>query len=164
VEIPQPHRAVGVAGDQGAGVSIWLADFGRQRLRDEGWAGLVTGRHVVGAITNPTIFATAITGSGAYEEELRDLALLNVEVDEATHGVDGRVHYLSRIDERPCRPRWPRNPRERPWTACISSSTLRPHTSVSVASCRTTPIVGWHSAGGGSRCGFAVGVEAGPPP
>jgi hypothetical protein len=46
-------------------VSIWLADFGRQRLRDEGWAGLVTGRHVVGAITNPTIFATAITGSGA---------------------------------------------------------------------------------------------------
>ena len=108
-------------------MSIWLADFGRQRLRDEGWAGLVTGRHVVGAITNPTIFATAITGSGAYEEELRDLALLNVEVDEATHGVDGRVHYLSRIDERPCRPRWPRNPRERPWTACISSSTLRPH-------------------------------------
>jgi transaldolase len=48
-----------------AGVSIWLDDLGRQRLRDGSLGRLVTERHVVGVTTNPTIFARAITGSNA---------------------------------------------------------------------------------------------------
>jgi transaldolase len=44
---------------------------------------LVTEQHVVGVTTNPTIFARAITGSDAYDEQLRDLALRNVGVEEA---------------------------------------------------------------------------------
>jgi transaldolase len=96
-----------------AGVSIWLDDLGRQRLRDESLGRLVTERHVVGVTTNPTIFARAITGSDAYDKQLHELALRRVEVDEAlrslttadvreacdvlrpvfeaTNGVDGRV-------------------------------------------------------------------------
>ena len=45
----------------GAGVSIWLDDWGRQRLRDGNLGRLVTERHVVGVTTTPTIFARAIT-------------------------------------------------------------------------------------------------------
>ncbi|HUE32733.1 MAG TPA: transaldolase [Mycobacterium sp.] len=96
-----------------AGVSIWLDDLGRRRLRDGSLGRLVTERHVVGVTTNPTIFARAITGSDAYDKQLRELALRRVEVDEAlrslttadvreacdvlrpvfeaTNGVDGRV-------------------------------------------------------------------------
>jgi len=44
---------------------------------------LVTERHVVGVTTTPTIFARAITGSDACDEQLRDLALRKVGVEEA---------------------------------------------------------------------------------
>src|SRR6476646_3295654 len=44
---------------------------------------LVTERHVVGVTTTPTIFARAITGSDACDEQLRDLALRKVGIEEA---------------------------------------------------------------------------------
>ncbi|HEU5333062.1 MAG TPA: transaldolase [Actinocrinis sp.] len=96
-----------------AGVSIWLDDLSRQRLSGGGLARLVRERHVAGVTTNPTIFAAAITGSDAYAEQIRRLALRRVGVDaalreltcadvraacdvlrpvfDATDGVDGRV-------------------------------------------------------------------------
>jgi transaldolase len=70
-----------------AGVSIWLDDLGRERLRDHSLARLVTDARVVGVTTNPTIFAEAITGGDAYDAQLRDLALRRVGSDEALRAV-----------------------------------------------------------------------------
>jgi transaldolase len=96
-----------------AGVSIWLDDLSRERLTSGSLADLAARDHVTGVTTNPTIFAKAITGSGAYDAQLRDLAIRGVDprealralttfdvrwacdvlrpVYDATDGVDGRV-------------------------------------------------------------------------
>jgi len=96
-----------------AGVSIWLDDLSRERLRTGSLADLVASSHVVGVTTNPTIFAHAITGSEVYQDQLLDLAARRIGVGEAlramttfdvrwacdvlrpvyeaTDGVDGRV-------------------------------------------------------------------------
>jgi transaldolase len=96
-----------------AGVSIWLDDLSRERLVTGSLAGLAANDHVVGVTTNPTIFASAITGSDVYRDQLDDLAARGVDVGEAlraltafdvrwacdvlrpvydaTDGVDGRV-------------------------------------------------------------------------
>jgi transaldolase len=96
-----------------AGVSIWLDDLSRPRLADGGLARLVADGHVSGVTTNPTIFATAISGSDAYRDQIHELAVQGADVDRAlreltvfdvrwaadvlrpefdgTDGVDGRV-------------------------------------------------------------------------
>src|SRR5581483_3934217 len=96
-----------------AGVSIWLDDLSRDRLVTGTLADLAARDHVVGVTTNPTIFAKAISGSDAYDPQMRDLAARGVGVGEAlralttfdvrwacdvlrpvydrTDGVDGRV-------------------------------------------------------------------------
>ncbi len=96
-----------------AGVSIWLDDLSRERLVSGSLAKLAGQDHVVGVTTNPTIFASAITGSDVYQHQLDDLAARGVDVEEAlraltafdvrwacdvlrpvydaTNGVDGRV-------------------------------------------------------------------------
>jgi transaldolase len=95
------------------GVSIWLDDLSRDRLRTGNLAELVKDKHVVGVTTNPTIFQKAISGSTTYDEQVKDLAVREVTVEEAvrmittrdvrdaadvlhpvfeaTDGVDGRV-------------------------------------------------------------------------
>jgi transaldolase len=95
-----------------AGVSVWLDDLSRERLRSGSLAAL-RDRGVSGVTTNPTIFAKAITDSDAYDGQLRDLKLRQVTIDQvlreltthdvrqacdvlrpvydATGGVDGRV-------------------------------------------------------------------------
>ena len=95
-----------------AGVSVWLDDLSRERLRTGSLAAL-RDRGVSGVTTNPTIFAKAITDSDAYDGQVRDLKLRQVATDqvlreltahdvrqacdvlrpvyEATGGVDGRV-------------------------------------------------------------------------
>ena len=96
-----------------AGVSIWLDDLSRERLRSGSLARLVEHQHVCGVTTNPSIFAKAITGGSAYDHQVRDLAARGVHVAEAlrslttfdvrwacdvlrpvfeaTDGIDGRV-------------------------------------------------------------------------
>ncbi|WP_055482166.1 transaldolase [Sphaerimonospora mesophila] len=96
-----------------AGVSIWLDDISRDRLRGGGLAALVRSKNVTGVTSNPTIFANALSKGDAYNTQLHDLALRGVSVEEAvraittfdirwaadvlrpvydaTHGVDGRV-------------------------------------------------------------------------
>ena len=96
-----------------AGVSIWLDDLSRVRLVDGSLGRLVHDRHVVGVTTNPTIFAKAITGSDIYADQIKQLAVRQVDVEtalreltatdvraaadvlrpvfDATDGVDGRV-------------------------------------------------------------------------
>ncbi|HWK28526.1 MAG TPA: transaldolase [Solirubrobacter sp.] len=56
-----------------AGVSIWLDTLSRELLDSGEFARLVRDCQVSGATSNPTIFATAITGSDRYDEQLRAL-------------------------------------------------------------------------------------------
>ncbi|GAA3226666.1 transaldolase [Oerskovia jenensis] len=96
-----------------AGVSIWLDDLSRERLRSGGLADLTTSRAVVGVTTNPTIFAGALAKGDAYDAQLTELAAAGTDVEaaverittddvraaadvlrpvyDATDGVDGRV-------------------------------------------------------------------------
>jgi transaldolase len=96
-----------------AGVSIWLDDLSRERLRSGNLQQLITEKHVVGVTTNPTIFATALSDGAAYDQQVRELAARGASVAdaireitvadvqqacdvfsgtwEATGGVDGRV-------------------------------------------------------------------------
>jgi transaldolase len=56
-----------------AGVSIWLDDLSRELLESGEFERLARHSAVTGATSNPTIFAKAITGSGRYDGQLRDL-------------------------------------------------------------------------------------------
>jgi transaldolase len=54
-----------------AGVSIWLDTLSRDLLDSGAFARLIADSAVTGATSNPTIFAAAITGSDAYDDQLR---------------------------------------------------------------------------------------------
>jgi transaldolase len=66
-----------------AGVSIWLDDISRDRLRTGNLEMLIRDMHVVGVTSNPTIFAHALSSGDAYNAQLADLAVRGVSVDEA---------------------------------------------------------------------------------
>jgi len=72
------------------GVSVWLDDLDRDRLTSGSLAKLVTHDHVVGVTTNPAIFAKAITGGEAYDDQVRSLALRGVEAGEALRALTTR--------------------------------------------------------------------------
>lgn len=96
-----------------AGVSIWLDDLSRDRIKSGSLSELISTRAVSGVTTNPTIFAGAFANSDAYAEQLAALAARGVSATEAvfeattqdvrmacdvfkdvyerTNGVDGRV-------------------------------------------------------------------------
>jgi transaldolase len=96
-----------------AGVSIWLDELSRDRIREGELARDIGERSVVGVTTNPSIFAAAVSGSSLYDPQIADLAARGVDVGEAvrtitatdvreacdvmrplydaTDGVDGRV-------------------------------------------------------------------------
>jgi transaldolase len=66
-----------------AGVSVWLDDLSRDRIRTGNLQQLVDEYAVAGVTTNPTIFATAISSSDLYNEQVHELAERKVGVDEA---------------------------------------------------------------------------------
>ena len=71
-----------------AGVSIWLDDLDRDRLRSGGLAALVRDNNVTGVTTNPTIFNNALSGdAGAYGDQLDDLASRGVDRGEAIRSI-----------------------------------------------------------------------------
>jgi transaldolase len=96
-----------------AGVSIWLDDLSRERIKTGGLQALIAEKNVVGVTTNPTIFATALSKGEAYDEQVRQLAAAGAsvvdavfeitthdvatasdifhDVYESTDGLDGRV-------------------------------------------------------------------------
>ncbi len=96
-----------------AGVSVWLDDISRDRLRTGNLKDLIDNFHVRGVTSNPTIFANALSRGSAYDEQTADLKVRGVSVEEAsrmittydirwaadvlrpvydaTAGVDGRV-------------------------------------------------------------------------
>jgi transaldolase len=67
-----------------AGVSVWLDDISRDRLRTGNLEALIRDFHVRGVTSNPTIFAHALSSGDAYDEQTRDLATRGVTVEEAS--------------------------------------------------------------------------------
>jgi transaldolase len=67
-----------------AGVSVWLDDISRERLRTGNLAALMKDFHVRGVTSNPTIFASALAKGNAYDDQLKDLAARKVTVEEAS--------------------------------------------------------------------------------
>ncbi|MEV0335412.1 transaldolase [Nocardia sp. NPDC050717] len=96
-----------------AGVSVWLDDLSRDRIKSGNLADLVATRSVVGVTTNPSIFQAALSKGHDYDGQLTELAGQGADADaairtmttddvraacdvlapvfEATNGVDGRV-------------------------------------------------------------------------
>ena len=96
-----------------AGVSIWLDDLSRDRLRSGNLQELIDTKSVVGVTTNPSIFQAALSKGNAYDAQVAELAERGADVDatirtvttddvreacdvlrpqwEASDGVDGRV-------------------------------------------------------------------------
>ncbi|MCP9947924.1 transaldolase [Actinomadura madurae] len=69
------------------GVSIWLDDISRERLRTGNLERLVRERNVVGVTSNPTIFAKALSKGSAYDDQVRDLTARGVDVEEASRAI-----------------------------------------------------------------------------
>jgi transaldolase len=70
-----------------AGVSVWLDDISRDRLRTGNLQSLIDDYHVVGVTSNPTIFAKALSSGSAYNEQISDLAARGVSVEEASRAI-----------------------------------------------------------------------------
>ena len=67
-----------------AGVSVWLDDISRDRLRTGNLQALIDDMHVVGVTSNPTIFAKSLSSGNAYDDQIADLKSRGVTVDEAS--------------------------------------------------------------------------------
>lgn len=96
-----------------AGVSVWLDDLSRDRLRSGSLQQLIDTRSIVGVTTNPSIFQHAISHGHAYDQQITELAKRGVDAEsairtvitddvraacdvlrpqwEASQGLDGRV-------------------------------------------------------------------------
>jgi transaldolase len=70
-----------------AGVSVWLDDISRDRLRTDNLQELIDDYHVVGVTSNPTIFAHAVDHGDAYDGQLADLKTRGVSVEEASRAI-----------------------------------------------------------------------------
>lgn len=88
-----------------SGVSIWLDDLSRDRIRGGALQRLIERHDVMGITTNPTIFATAVAGSDAYDEQLGELARAGTSAEDAvfaltTHDVAAAADILRPIHDR----------------------------------------------------------------
>jgi transaldolase len=66
-----------------AGVSIWLDDLSRERIETGNLADLMANQHVVGVTSNPTIFQAALSNGERYDAQIRELAALGTDRDQA---------------------------------------------------------------------------------
>ena len=95
------------------GVSIWLDDISRQRLRTGNLADLIKTHNLVGVTSNPTIFAKAVADADDYEDQVKDLAARGVDLEEAVRAITtfdvrwacDRRKVTCRRERRPGRPR-----------------------------------------------------------
>ena len=81
----QPHDQLGQLSE--LGVAVWLDDISRDRLRTGNLADLIRYFHVIGVTSNPTIFASALSKGSAYDEQVADLAVREVDIDEAARAI-----------------------------------------------------------------------------
>ena len=65
------------------GVSIWLDDLNRPLITSGALADLVESSSVVGVTTNPSIFAAALSGGDAYDDQIKGLAAQGKTVEQA---------------------------------------------------------------------------------
>jgi transaldolase len=65
------------------GVAVWLNDLSRELLASGELQSLITGRHVLGVTTNPTILASALEKGDRFNGRLRDLAELGASTETA---------------------------------------------------------------------------------
>jgi transaldolase len=63
------------------GVSVWLDDLSRERLRSGNLQELIDTRSVVGVTTNPSIFQAALSKGTAYDAQVAELAERGADVD-----------------------------------------------------------------------------------
>ena len=87
------------------GVAVWLDDLSRELLASGELELLITGRHVVGVTTNPTIFASALAEGDRYDGQLSHLAELGASTETAiftvtTDDVRAACDVLSRCTGR----------------------------------------------------------------
>jgi transaldolase len=75
------------------GVSVWLDDISRDRLRTGNLQEFIDTRHVVGVTSNPTIFQKALEKGAAYDEQVRQLKTREI-------ALDGAIRYLMAYDIR----------------------------------------------------------------
>ena len=88
------------------GVAVWLDDLSRELLASGELQSLITGRHVVGVTTNPTIFASALAKGDRYDDQLSQLAELGASTETAiftvtTDDVRAACDVLSPCPSRP---------------------------------------------------------------
>src|SRR5271155_1670415 len=96
-----------------AGVSVWLDDLSRDRLKSGNLQELIDTKSIVGVTTNPSIFQAALSHGDSYDAQVAELAERGADVDatirtvttddvrdacdvlakqyEISDGVDGRV-------------------------------------------------------------------------
>lgn len=96
-----------------AGVSVWLDDLSRDRIKSGNLADLIATKSIVGVTTNPSIFQNALSKGTAYDAQVNELAERGADVEatvrtvttddvraacdvlapqyDASHGIDGRV-------------------------------------------------------------------------
>ncbi|WP_375432022.1 transaldolase [uncultured Friedmanniella sp.] len=70
-----------------AGVSIWLDDLSRERIKTGNLQQLIDDSSVVGVTTNPTIFASALAKGEQYDEQVRELAAIDASVEDAIKAI-----------------------------------------------------------------------------
>ncbi|WP_375422983.1 transaldolase [uncultured Friedmanniella sp.] len=70
-----------------AGVSIWLDDLSRERIKTGNLQQLIDGSSVVGVTTNPTIFASALAKGEQYDDQVRELAAVDSNVGDAIKAI-----------------------------------------------------------------------------
>jgi transaldolase len=66
-----------------ADVAIWLDDLSRELIASGELERLIRERHVVGITSNPTIFASALSKGGRYDEQLAALVARSASVEDA---------------------------------------------------------------------------------
>lgn len=96
-----------------AGVSLWLDDLSRERLRTGSLQRMIEHGHISGVTSNPTIFANALGDGSEYADKVAELAARGADLDQtartlmtddvrdacdlflplfaSTDGIDGRV-------------------------------------------------------------------------
>lgn len=72
------------------GVSIWLDDLSRTRIRSGALAELILSRSVSGVTTNPTIFAASIGKGDGYQDQVSELAAAGASAAEAIFEITTR--------------------------------------------------------------------------
>jgi transaldolase len=110
-----------------AGVSVWLDDLSRDRIKSGNLQELIDTKSVVGVTTNPSIFQKALADSDTYDDQIAELAERGADVEatirtvttddvrnacdvlrpqwESSEGIDGRVSIevdprMARDDEK----------------------------------------------------------------